>query len=922
VQRGRPGAGLLALVLLLTSLGGIAVGLWYPDPADGERYSYEQIQAIHDAWWGWHVFAGVNLVLGVGASALAGWLLVRSRGAALAIVGGTTMCVGAALYGVGLGVLAGIFGFGADPDAIDTVNGTKLLDYAQDRFAMLYGPLLAGAVLVALGTILLAVALWRASTAPRWVPLTLATVPITFIAANGVAGALALLPLSAGTVALGWYAWRPRTAPAAGDDRRRSRGRRRRMRDESEGDLARGVSATIGPAPTQPQAPTDDARAGVVATRWRRWAAWAALGLIAALVALTAALWPWDVGVPFVLLTVVSFGGVGGFLAIRRPLNPIGWLLLGFGTAAAIRVSLEQYAYHAIVTDPGSLPGADWAASIAVHVWHPAFVLLALTLLLFPNGRPLSDRWRRVAIAAVVLGIVGLVSGMLESDFVAEQLSYVEEPLITGPVSEVAAIVFTVFLLAANIPLLLLAATSFVLRLRRARGDERLQLRWFGLAVVIVVLSLPLSLLAVGDGTVFALLLPLIPIAAAVTILKYRLYDIEIVVRRSLVYAALTAFVLGIYAAVVGLSEIVVSDRLGIAASIVAAAIVAVALIPLRERVQRGVDRLLYGERRDPYLVLSRLAGRLEQSLAPEDVLPSVVETVAHALKLPYAAVELGGETGSRVAAAYGSPSSHSERLPLVYRGDVVGELVLGVRPGESEFSAADRRLLEDLARQAGIAAHAVALTQALQRSRERLVAAREEERRRLRRDLHDGLGPALAAIILGVGAAENLVRPDPDAAETALQDLRRQTQSAIDDIRRLVYELRPPSLDELGLLGALREQAARLNGSLQVVVDAPDDLPPLPAAVEVAAYRIALEAFTNAARHAATTRCAVRITANGELELFVTDDGKGISPNFRPGVGIASMRERAAELGGTCTVERSGSRGTTVHARLPLSLR
>jgi hypothetical protein len=206
-ETSRLGVGVLAAVILLTSIGGIAISLWYPDGVNGDRYSYSQIQAIQSAWWGWHVFAGVNIVLGVCASALAGWLLVRSRGAVLSMVGGGVMCLGAALYGVGLGSLASVFYFGVEPNALNTADGEKLLDYAQDHFARLYGPLLAGAVLVALGTIILAVALWRARTVPRWVPILLATIPVTFVAANGIAGVVAALPLTIGTVALGWYAY-------------------------------------------------------------------------------------------------------------------------------------------------------------------------------------------------------------------------------------------------------------------------------------------------------------------------------------------------------------------------------------------------------------------------------------------------------------------------------------------------------------------------------------------------------------------------------------------------------------------------------------------------------------------------------------------------------------------------------------------
>jgi signal transduction histidine kinase len=232
-------------------------------------------------------------------------------------------------------------------------------------------------------------------------------------------------------------------------------------------------------------------------------------------------------------------------------------------------------------------------------------------------------------------------------------------------------------------------------------------------------------------------------------------------------------------------------------------------------------------------------------------------------------------------------------------------------------------RLLEDLARQAGVAGHAVRLTTDLQRSRERLVVAREEERRRLRRDLHDGLGPTLAAVALQVETVRSLLREDPAAADALLAKLKDETQSAIANIRRIVYDLRPPALDELGLVGALREEGSRFaanGGSLLVSVEGADDLPPLPAAVEVAAYRIALEGITNAARHSGASTCVVRIASNGGLDVEVRDDGRGLPADFRPGVGLISMRERVAELGGTFTVEPAVPAGTRIHAHLPVA--
>jgi signal transduction histidine kinase len=335
----------------------------------------------------------------------------------------------------------------------------------------------------------------------------------------------------------------------------------------------------------------------------------------------------------------------------------------------------------------------------------------------------------------------------------------------------------------------------------------------------------------------------------------------------------------------------------------------------------------MYGDRDDPYRVVSRLGQRLEATLAPEAVLPTIVETVAQALKLPYAAMTLKQENEFVIVASYGTLPSEVIRLPLVYQSEQVGELVLAPRGPSESFSPADRALFEDLARQAGMAAHAVRLTadlkrltMDLQRSRERLVTAREEERRRLRRDLHDGLGPQLASLTLKLETARNRLAHD-QLAETLLSDLAERTQATVADIRRLVYALRPPALDELGLLSALRELTLQSGNQISMRLDAPACLPELPAAVEVALYRIAQEALTNVVRHAHARHCDLRLTldeAASWLVLSIQDDGSGLPPSRRVGVGLVSMRERAEELGGTWTIEPVESGGTRVLARLP----
>jgi len=361
--------------------------------------------------------------------------------------------------------------------------------------------------------------------------------------------------------------------------------------------------------------------------------------------------------------------------------------------------------------------------------------------------------------------------------------------------------------------------------------------------------------------------------------------------------------------------------------------VVAVLFQPLRERLQRGVNRFFFGRRDDPLGALSQLGRRLETAISAEMVLPTLVETIAQTLKLPFVAISLRtGETFTRVAQT-GVEATDAIEIPLVYQGKTVGQLIAGARgPGES-FHQNDKRLLESIAHQAGPAVQSIQLTTALQHSRFQLVTAREEERRRIRRDLHDSLGATLAALHLEAGAIKRSIRNNPDKAEALVDEFRGDLRVTIDDIRRLVYDLRPPTLDQLGLVAAVRAQAAQCSRAgdrspgessdpmLQVRVEAPEELPPLPAAVEVAAYRITQEALTNVLHHSQAHNCLVRLDLADELRVEILDDGVGLATgrDRNGGLGMLSMHERAVELGGSCIVELAPGGGTRVLASLPL---
>jgi signal transduction histidine kinase len=405
-----------------------------------------------------------------------------------------------------------------------------------------------------------------------------------------------------------------------------------------------------------------------------------------------------------------------------------------------------------------------------------------------------------------------------------------------------------------------------------------------------------------------------------VAILRHRLYDIDLIISRTLVYGVLTASVIGVYVVVVGYLGALFRTGGTLPVSLVATGVVAVMFAPLRERVQRAVNRLVFGQREEPYAVLSRLGRNLETALAPGAALQTVVDTVMQALRLPYVAVRVRQPDGSEATVAEsGTAVGTPLEVPLVHHRAPVGSLALCPRRGEAGFAGADRPLLDDLARQAAAVVHAMQLTAELQRSRERLVAGREEERRRLRRDLHDGLGPQLAAQNLKIGSARAVYADRPELTADLLAELEDDAVRALADLRRVVDDLRPAALDELGLDGAVAEAARRYRTSGVRIAVRASALPPLPAAVEVAAYRIVTEALTNVVRHAQATSCEVCLRLDGGLLLEIADDGVGLSPDRRAGVGLVSMSERAAELGGRCDIESMPGAGTRVRAVLPV---
>ena len=449
-------------------------------------------------------------------------------------------------------------------------------------------------------------------------------------------------------------------------------------------------------------------------------------------------------------------------------------------------------------------------------------------------------------------------------------------------------------------------------RIEVSRDRERRALVWMSLAVSLSGFAYFLAAFSAegssGESlpllgtTLFVIVGPALYVGATLP----DLVDVRALVTASVVTTMALVTVMSVYILGLSLLDALGARDLNSGALGVLAALSAVAFQPTRVALRGVVDQLLFGERPDPLGAASAVVGGIGED-------PVVaLRAIREALVIPYAALVVDGV---RLAVS-GAETTHTRSFDL----DGAGKLVVGLRPGDLGFAAGDEQVLSLTVPLLAQTLRARSLAGEVVESRGRTIAAVEEERRRLRRDLHDGLGPRLSGVAFTADAARNLVRSDPGTAEEMLAQLRADTTIAIEEIRRMVYAMRPPALDELGLVPALRQQAVGLrnrDGRPIAVSIAAEELRDLPAAVEVAAYRIVTEALANVARHSTSPTADVRIAATlEELSLEVTDSGT--SDGWRPGVGMASMRERATELGGTL-VAGPGPSGGKVAAQLPL---
>ena len=603
-------------------------------------------------------------------------------------------------------------------------------------------------------------------------------------------------------------------------------------------------------------------------------------------------LWP----MPFLACAIV-----GVLLAARAPDHPAGWLFAGGAAAMTVSLAAQQYA-----ADPR--PGR---AAVAV-VCGPGFVagwvaLGVFALLLFPTGHLPSSRWRWVARAAALAAVAAALGRTVMPETATTPA--LPNPLAVGPagLADAAASAGMSVVVVAS----LASALSLVLRYRRARQEERAQLRWLAAAVVLLLLSIPAGAVDGRAATVmFAVGGSAVPAAVAVAVTRYRLYELNYLVSRTLIYLVLSAVVVAAYVVVVVTPVAVLRSRT-IGAVVAAAAFGALVAAPVRAAGQRAINRILYGAVDQPARVVSALAERLERAVEMEEVLPVVVEALASRLRLPYVAIRYGNGT---LLAGHGAPRPAVEELPLHHRGQHVGTLIVAPRRGTDGLDGRDRAALAEIARHAGAAVHAVGLADALRQSRDAVVEAREQERRRLRRELHDRAASTLAGVLLGLERLR--YGHDPELTET----LHRETAEVLDLVRHFMDDLRPTVLDDLGLAGAVHARAADLEAAtgLAVGVRVPTPLEGLPAAVEVAAYWVVAEGLRNVQRHARARTCEVTVERTAAvLTAFVADDGIGMA-GAPPGIGLRSLRERVEEAGGALTAETGVGGGTSLTARFP----
>ena len=635
-------------------------------------------------------------------------------------------------------------------------------------------------------------------------------------------------------------------------------------------------------------------------------AAWVALGSVLLLLGLAdGSLTGSDVISQFALLAPAgAFSIVGLSVALRQPWNACGWLMLVIGTIWSLGVSPQ----------PASDSAVAWATSWG---WVPPFGLMATHLpLRLPDGRLLSPRWRwvsRAATTAMVLTCVGITF----------------DPANAGnPIPGVDLTVVGVVGLIALGLCAIASIASLVVRSRRAGSDEKHQIRWMAIGAVVFIVTWIVTIVTTQGSepgpvmTVVALsAYAAIPVSMGIAILKYRLYDIDVVIKKTVILAVLAAFFVVVYALVVGGVGALVEGSSNTALSFAAAAIVATLFQPVLARARRFADRLVYGDRATPYEVLAAFGDQLADTYSADDVLPRTARVLAEGVGAERARVWLAEGQGFRPVAVYppdAEPEPTDDHLAEVrHQGDLLGALSVAM-PANDPMDPAKEKLIADLAAQAGLVLRNVRLVEDLRSSRRRLVAAQDEERRKLERNIHDGAQQQLVALAVKARLTRTLTERDPAKAAEMLEQIEAETQSALEDLRDLARGIYPPLLADKGLEAALSAQARKSPVPVTVTGDG---IGRYPQEVEAAVYFSVLEALQNIAKYADATRAEVRLGRDADALTFrVHDDGRGFDPDaIGYGTGLQGMVDRLAALDGSVSVTSRPSDGTTVDGRIPV---
>jgi signal transduction histidine kinase len=649
-------------------------------------------------------------------------------------------------------------------------------------------------------------------------------------------------------------------------------------------------------------------------------------------------------------LAFAPFPVMAAVIARQQPRNRY-WVLLAL--AGLLDISLP-YQYTAFATRyPGSLPLVPFAAWLSNWTGIVGTATAALGVLWFPTGHLPSRRWRWLA-ALIALNIaIGFIGAGFAPGPVGTGPGSPDNPLgISALQGGLWWLDFSSYML--SIVLLLVALGSLVFRLRRATGDERQQLKWFASLVALLPVSLVVGSVYSGFNghdpvidalvsTFTALSVAGFPVAIAIAIVKYRLYDIDIVISRALVYGSLAVFITAVYVGIaVGIGTLVGSGgKPNLALSILATAFVAIGFQPVRERVQKVANRLVYGRRATPYEVLSEFSGRVAETYAADEVLPRMARVLQEGTGAQSATVWLRGHTELRPAATSPEGAGSRQSVPMSngtlpalvdatravevrHQGELLGALSVSKRRGEG-LTPIEEKLVDDLAQQAGLVLKNVGLSADLQArldelraSRQRLVGAQDMERRRLERNLHDGAQQHLVALKVKLGLAEMLLGRDPAKAAATLEQLKGDADEALETLRDLARGIYPPLLADKGLVVALESQVRK--ATLPVHVDA-DGIGRYPQEIEAAVYFCTLEALQNVQKYAAASEVKVRLREdNGHLQVDVVDDGRGFDVGtVRRGAGLTNMEDRIDALGGSLHLESSPGSGTKLCASVPV---